>query len=237
MERARGGEWKEEDKTREKSWQYIPNKKYSLFFCTDKIKWHYQSHVSLGSLGIDQSQSQTPSLSAGRSAEDDTFADRSLSMTRLEWNPQPCFARCQKRRRSTLFFDKTRHKPSLNLIGLWSDGKTKAANLSVVHVWTALDFENASQVFWGAGVQQKFEKHDSHILGLWCHAVFSGLKSSLEMRLGSALMWGLSWCDFSMPRASAVLCHPLPQRLTWELPAAETQPFIPGDYKLKMRRR
>lgn len=49
------------------------------------------------------------------------------------------------------------------------------------------------------------------------------------------MMRGLERRDFSMPRAAAALCHPLLRRLTWELPAAEAQPFIPGDYKLQMR--
>lgn len=37
-----------------------------------------------------------------------------------------------------------------------------------------------------------------------------------------------------MLSASAVLCHPLLQRLTWELPELRLSLFIPGDYKLKI---
>lgn len=132
------------------------------------------------------------------------------------------------------YFWQIRHNRRLSLIGLWGSCKTKAANLSA-RVWTVL----ASEYFlslW-ACVQQKFEEKkiktwQSHFR---CSDVTQPfwLKSSLNMR------FGLLWCEVSSDAIlacylPAVLCHPLLQRLTWELPELRFQPFIPGDYKLKI---
>lgn len=157
-----------------------PNTPY--FFLTSQNKVPLSEPCLAGSLGIDQSQSQTASLSAGRSAEDDTFPDSALSMTVLEWNPQPCLL-AAKVMSIILFLTNSSH-PSLNLIGLWSGCKTKTANLSVC-VWTVL----AIQCFWclWAWCSAKFEKHDSHILGALMSHSLSGLKVHS--------IWGLVYFD------------------------------------------
>lgn len=162
-----------------KSWQYI---QANGTFLLHKIKCRYQSHVLLAVLGIDQSQSQAASLSTGRSAEDDTFSDRVLSMTVLEWNPQPCLLTA-KAISIILFLTNSSH-PSLNLIGLWGSCKTKAANLSEC-VWTVachwILLESLSLC------SAKFEKHDSHILGALMSHSLSGLKVHS--------IWGLVYFD------------------------------------------
>lgn len=141
----------------------------------DKVLFHLKWSAVMsccGIWGIDRSQSQTVSLSTGRSAEADTFSDSVLSMTLLEWNPQPCLLAAKVV--SIILFLTNSSQPSLNLIGLWGSCKTKAANLSV-HVWTVLSSEYFSSlwacVFSSKSLKEK--KHDSHILGtLMSHSLF-----------------------------------------------------------------
>lgn len=70
---------------------FLTNKKLTIYPSKGKYYFFTSPNKALlseprlaGSLGIDQSQSQAASLSTGRSAEDDTFSDRALSMTALE---------------------------------------------------------------------------------------------------------------------------------------------------------
>lgn len=128
-----------------------PSKQY--FFTSQNKKVPLSEPCLVGSLGIDQSQSQAASLSTGRSAEDDTFSDRALSMNVLEWNPQPCFLTA-KVISIILFLTNSSH-PSLNLIGLWGSCKTKTANLSEC-VWTELAIEYFSSLW--ACVQRSLKK-------------------------------------------------------------------------------
>lgn len=118
-----------------------PSKQY---FLTSQNRVSLSEPCLAGSLGIDQSQSQAASLSAGRSAEDDTFSDSALSMTVLEWNPQPCLLTAKVV--SIISFLTNSSHPSLNLIGLWGSCKTKTANLSV-RVWTELAVEHFSSLW------------------------------------------------------------------------------------------
>ena len=157
-----------------------------FFFFTSQNKAPLSEPCLVGSLGIDQSQSQAASLSTGRSAEDDTFSDSALSMTALEWNPQPCLLTA-KVISIILFLTNSSH-PSLNLIGLWGSCKTKTANLSV-RVWTALAIE-----YFSSSLRPVF----SEVWKTWqshfrCSDVTQSfwLKSSLNMR------FGLLWCGVS----------------------------------------
>lgn len=161
------------------------SKQAVLFFLASQNKVLLSEPCLVGSLGIDQSQSQAASLSTGRSAEDDTFSDSALSMTVLEWNPQPCLL-AAKVISIILFLTNSSH-PSLNLIGLWGSCKTKAANLRVcVRVclnsachWILLKSLSLCSA--------KFEKHDSHILGALMSHSLSGLKVHS--------IWGLVYFD------------------------------------------
>lgn len=131
------------------------------------------------------------------------------------------------------FFCQIRHNRCLKLIALWGSCKTKAANLSA-RVWTVLASEYSLSLW--ACVRQKFEEEEEKMwqLHFRCSDVTQPfwLKSSLNVR------FGLLWCEVSSDAIlacylPAVLCHPLLQT-DMGAARAEVQPFIPGDYKLKM---
>lgn len=171
-----------------------PSKQH--FLASQNKKVPLSEPCLVGSLGIDQSQSQAASLSTGRSAGDDTFSDRALSMTVLEWNPQPCLLTA-KVISIILFLTNSSH-PSLNLIGLWGCCKTKTANLSVRVFEQSLPL-STSQVFEPV-FSEVWKTWQSHFR---CSDVTQSfwLKSSLNMR------FGLLWCGVS---GDAILACYLP---------------------------